>query len=270
MNKDLKPKSGNIIYLSHGGGPLPILGDPSHKSMVSFMEKLPLELNKPDAIIVISAHWEESIPHIIGSKNPGLIYDYYGFPKEAYEIKYPAKGNEELAEKIYSSLEKNGIKSKIDFNSGFDHGSYIPLKLMYPKADIPMLQVSLLSGLDPLKHISLGKAIANVIQGNVLMIGSGFSFHNMRAFRFDNSNEIDIANNEFQEWLIDVCTNKNYTQTKRENMLVNWEKAPNARYCHPREEHLMPLHVCLGAASKPAEKIFDDYILGKRAVAFRW
>jgi len=260
----------NIIYLSHGGGPLPILNDPSHKAMIDFMKNLPSTINEPELIIIISAHWEETIPTTTGGEDPGLFYDYYGFPKEAYELKYPAKGSPDLAEKVKNKLIEKGIDSAVDVLRKFDHGHFIPLKMMYPKADIPTIQLSLKHSLNPKDHIEMGKALRELDLRNVLIIGSGFSFHNMREFKFDNTNEPDPRNDSFQNWLIDVCTNRKYSQEEREELLINWEQAPNARYCHPREEHLLPLHVCLGMADKEAETIFDDYILGKRAVAFKW
>lgn len=260
----------SIIYISHGGGPLPVLGESSHKEMISFMEKLPEEIEKPDAIIVISAHWEEEVPTIIGNSNPTLFYDYYGFPKEAYEIKYPVQGNVELAIQIKKIFEKNNMQAVIHDKRGLDHGVFIPLLLMYPEADIPVTQISLLKGLDPQTHLLMGKTIKPLLEKNILIIGSGFSFHNMRAFDWSGKNERDEKNDNFQEWLIDVLDRKEYTQEERENELKNWENAPNARYCHPREEHLMPLHVCCGIANSKGNIIFDSYILGKRAIAIRW
>ena len=152
---------------------------------------------------------------------------------------------------------------------GFDHGLFVPLKIMYPQADIPSLQISLIRGLDSLAHVAIGNAIRELMQENILVIGSGFSFHNMGAFTWQESAEGDPANDAFQNWLIDVVAGLP-SQEERVNQMVAWEKAPSARYCHPREEHLLPLHVCLGMANKSAELIFDDFILGKRAVAFLW
>jgi 4,5-DOPA dioxygenase extradiol len=258
-----------IVYFSHGGGPLPILGDTSHKAMVDFMIKLPSRLNKPDAILVISAHWEESAATLLGAPRPAMFYDYYGFPDEAYEITYPAPGSPAYAKKITGLLEGNNITTRIDPQRGFDHGLFIPLKLMYPEADIPSLQLSLLRGLKPAEHINLGKALRGLMDDNILVIGSGFSFHNLGAFFGHAIGEPDPANDVFQNWLIDVCTDPN-SQAGREQRLIDWEIAPSARYCHPREEHLLPLHVCVGMADKPAEVIFDDQILGKRGVAFLW
>jgi aromatic ring-opening dioxygenase catalytic subunit (LigB family) len=258
-----------IVYFSHGGGPLPILGDASHKAMVDFMIMLPAQLKKPDAILVISAHWEENAATLLGAQNPAMFYDYYGFPDEAYEIKYPAPGSPAYAKKIAGLLKENNITTHIDPQRGFDHGLFIPLKLMYPEADVPSLQLSLLRGLKPAEHINLGKALRGLMEENILVIGSGFSFHNLRAFFGHEIGAPDPANDGFQNWLVEVCTGP-ISQSEREQRLIEWESAPSARYCHPREEHLLPLLVCAGLANKPAKVIFDDQILGKRGVAFLW
>lgn len=269
MSLDTGEKKAQIIYFSHGGGPLPILGDEEHIAMVTFMEKLPGMIRKPDAILVISAHWEDQTATLTGASNPPMYYDYYGFPPEAYTINYPAPGNPELAEKIAGLLKDNGITSGIDTERGFDHGLFIPLKLMYPQANIPAIQLSLLRGLDAAAHIALGGALRELLRENILVVGSGFSFHNLKAFFQRGKNDEDPANDAFQDWLLDTCT-LSMDPKQREERLIHWEHAPNAHYCHPREEHLLPLHVCVGMAGAAAEVIFDDLIFGKRAVAFRW
>jgi 4,5-DOPA dioxygenase extradiol len=269
MNQNSPDIKTQIVYFSHGGGPLPILGDPGHKAMVEFMTRLPSQLNRPDFILVISAHWEESEATLLGAQNPPMFYDYYGFPADAYKITYPAPGSPELANRIAGLLEENAIPARIDPQRGFDHGLFIPLKLMYPQADIPCLQLSLLRGLDPAAHIALGRALRELKNEKFLVIGSGFSFHNLRAFSWQGIGAPDPANEAFQNWLIEGCTGA-LSSTEREQRLIEWTKAPSARYCHPREEHLLPLHVCVGMAEKPAKLIFDDQILGKRSVAFLW
>jgi 4,5-DOPA dioxygenase extradiol len=258
-----------IIYFSHGGGPLPILGDPGHRSMIDFMTALPEKLHTPNAIVVISAHWEERIPTLLGSERPPMFYDYYGFPEEAYKINYPAQGDPALAKRIVEFLETGNIPASIDPTRGFDHGLFIPLKLMYPTADIPCIQLSLIRGLDAAAHIVLGKALKPLRDENILVIGSGFSFHNMSAFSWQSLESPDPANDAFQDWLIETCTG-NISEPEREKRLIEWMKAPSARYCHPREEHLLPMHVCQALAGKPAEVVFDDKILGKRSVGFLW
>ena len=269
LNQHDPESKAQVVYFSHGGGPLPILGDPDHKAMVDFMLQLPAQLKKPEAILVISAHWEESTATLLGAETPPMFYDYYGFPEAAYEITYPAPGSPALANRIAGLLNKNNMPARIDPQRGFDHGLFIPLKLMYPQADIPALQLSLLRGLDPAAHVALGQALRELMHENILVIGSGFSFHNMRAFIWQGMRTPDPANDDFQDWLIEVCAGT-ISPSEREQRLVEWQKAPSARYCHPREEHLLPLHVCSGMADKAATVIFDDYILGKRALAFLW
>ena len=161
LNQNGPEDKAQIVYFSHGGGPLPILGDPGHKAMVDFMARLPSQLTKPDAILVVSAHWEEGAATLLGAQNPAMFYDYYGFPDEAYEITYPAPGSPELANRIAGLLKKNNLPARIDPQRGFDHGLFIPLKLMYPQAEIPSLQLSLLRGLNPAAHIALARLCGN-------------------------------------------------------------------------------------------------------------
>lgn len=269
MGKADSGGNAQLIYLSHGGGPLPILGDKSHAGMVEFMKHLPGTLREPEKILVISAHWEEPVPTLTGARKPKMVYDYYGFPAEAYAIKYPADGCPELAERIAALLNAQGIKAVVDDERGYDHGMYIPLMMMYPDAGIPTLQLSLLRSLDPEEHISLGKSLNELMSENILIIGSGFSFHNLNAFSWSGEIGPDNANDSFHDWLIGTCCSR-MEETERTKRLIGWEKVPGARYCHPREDHLMPLHVCAGIAGRPARLIFDDYILGKRSVAFQW
>ncbi len=259
-----------ILYFPHGGGPLPLLGDPGHRKMIDFLEGITPKLGVPSAIIVISAHWEEDAATVTSGASPGLIYDYYGFPEDAYRIAYPAPGSPSLAARMYKLLQAGDIDAQLTPERGFDHGLFVPLKIMYPDAGIPCVQVSLLRGLDAAAHLRLGAALASLKKENVLVLGSGFSFHNMGAFDFSGRYEPDARNDAFQEWLIGTCTDTNISQQERVQRLAGWEKAPSARYCHPREEHLLPLLVCAGMAGKPAELAFDGDILGKRAVAFRW
>lgn len=269
MQYDNSNQKCNIIYLSHGGGPLPVLGDSSHDKMIEFMKKLPENIKKPEAIVVFSAHWEENVVTIQSGASPSLMYDYYGFPKEAYEIKYPCKGDTQLAKHIAKLFEKSNISYRLDEKRPYDHGSYIPLMMMYPEADIPVIQISLHHSLDAKTHIEIGKALRPLLDENLLIIGSGFSFHNMRHFDFASRNIADPSNDQFQDGLIEICCNEESEDIRSES-LVRWENISGARYCHPREEHLLPLMVCAGMATDTSKKVFDDYIIGKRAVAFLW
>jgi aromatic ring-opening dioxygenase catalytic subunit (LigB family) len=257
------------VYLSHGAGPLPILGDPGHEAMVTFMRQLPDQLARPEAILVISAHWEEPAATIFSAENTPLFYDYYGFPAEAYDIRYPAPDSPDLVKIIQALLGQAHIPYAVEPSRGLDHGVFIPLKLMFPGADIPVVQLSLLSDLNPAAHLALGKALHSVLEGNVLVIGSGFSFHNLNAFFTRDADASDPANEAFQDWLIETVTSE-MSRDEREKRLIDWKSAPSARYCHPREAHLLPLHVCAGIAGDQGQVIFDDRIMGKRGLAFRW
>lgn len=159
LNQNPAQNSAQIVYFSHGGGPLLILGDTGHQAMVEFLRRLPARLRKPDAVLVISAHWEEPVATVLGAPAPSMFYDYYGFPAEAYEIIYPAPGSPELATRMVEVLKRHQIAAAIDTQRGFDHGLFIPMKLMYPRAEIPTLQLSLLRGLDPAAHTALGRAL---------------------------------------------------------------------------------------------------------------
>ena len=184
---------------------MPLLGDDGHKEMVDNLKTIEAKLSKPSAIILISAHWEEALPTVTQAANPQLFYDYYGFPKQAYAIQYPAPGEPGLAYTAFSVMRDMGIKSILDDNRGFDHGMFVPLKIMYPEADIPCIQLSLVSRLDPREHIKIGEALSGLEYDNLLVIGSGFSFHNMDAFFTPRTAEMEVMNEAFVQWLNDTC-----------------------------------------------------------------
>jgi aromatic ring-opening dioxygenase catalytic subunit (LigB family) len=259
-----------VLYLSHGAGPMPLLGDNGHKEMVENLKMIAATISKPSAILLISAHWEEAMPTITQAANPPLIYDYYGFPEQAYEVQYPAPGQPDLAQTIFSALRSKGIKSALDDKRGYDHGLFVPLKIMYPEADVPCIQLSLLNSLDPREHINIGNALSGLEYENLLVIGSGFSFHNMNAFFAPRTAEMEMKNEAFMRWLNDTCSDQSLGENERTHRLVNWEKAPSARFCHPREEHLLPLHVCYGVSNRACNKHFDLEIIGKKASVYLW
>lgn len=259
-----------VLFFPHGGGPLPLLGDKNHQSMVSFLKTITPTLGNPSAILVISAHWEELLPTITSGDSPSLIYDYYGFPDESYEIEYPAPGSPRIARKIHKLLVENGIDAVLDDQRGFDHGMFVPLKIMYPDASIPCVQLSLLKNLDPERHIKMGQALSALRNDNILILGSGFSFHNLHAMMTGKAGQVDEENEAFEQWLVKTCTDNNMDESERMKKLVSWEQAPSARYCHPREEHLLPLHVCYGIGKSAASLVFNDYLIGKKTSAFLW
>ena len=258
-----------VLYLSHGGGPLPLLGDKSHDEMVIALKRVAALIPKPSAIIVVSAHWETVTPTITHGSTPEPIYDYYGFPDESYEITYPAPGYPALADEVHWGLRQQGITSILDDDRGFDHGLFVPLKIMYPDADTPCIQLSLVKGLDPAKHIAMGKALASLTRDNILVVGSGFSFHNMKAF-FTPSQERTEKNDAFKHWLVKTCSDPELIESERAERLINWEHAPYARYCHPRAEHLLPLHVCYGATGRACDSVYEAEILGIDSAMFLW
>ena len=270
MTSNGVPRRPSALFLSHGGGPLPLLGDPKHEEMVQALRSIAADTERPAAIIVVSAHWEEPVATITSAASPGIIYDYYGFPPESYEIEYPAPGKPDLASRLQACLQENGIAAALDSERGFDHGLFIPLKIMYPEADIPCIQLSLLGSLDPAEHIALGAALSATGGDGVLVVGSGFSFHNLKAFFGRDASEPDERNEAFERWLIDTCSDRHLEEAERARRLLAWESAPHARYCHPREEHLLPLHVCYGMMNRPADAVIELNILDKKASFFLW
>ena len=260
----------NTVFISHGGGPLPVLGAPGHTERVSALKQLADELPRPQAMLVISAHWEASRPTVTSASKPGMMYDYGGFPDEAYQLQYPSPGEPVLAEKIASALQSAGIHAESSPDRPYDHGLYIPLMLMYPEADIPAIQLSLVKGLDPDEHLRIGEALQGLDYDDLLIIGSGFSFHNMRAFFIPESDDMHAANAAFQGWLEETCMSTTLSEDDRRQRLQHWAEAPSARYCHPREEHLLPLHVCYGIAGRPADEHIAIKILGKASGMYAW
>ncbi len=201
-------------------------------------------------------------PSVVKSE---LIFDYYGFPPHTYELTYPAPGAPALAEQIVKTLTAAGIASATDASRGFDHGMFIPLKLIFPQADIPVVQLSLHQSLDPVQHLVAGRALETLRDQDVLIIGSGMSFNNMRAYGNPKYGPVSDA---FDEWLTKAVE---ATPQERFNLLSNWERAPGARDCHPprAEEHLLPLMTVAGAAGNDVgRKVFSDRVMETTLSAF--
>lgn len=260
-----------VLFVPHGGGPMPLMGESNHHDLTEFLRSVSAKLPRPTAILVITAHWEEDVVSVSNGSSPGMIYDYYGFPPETYSYKYPALGSPVLAQTVVGLLEEAGIPAKLNSTRGFDHGTFVPLMLMYPEADIPVVQLSLVAGLNPAAHIAIGNAIASLRKQGVFILGSGLSFHNMQAF-FSGEPLVRPRSESFDDWLTETLT-ENRLNYERESALIQWKHAPEARFCHPREEHLLPLHVCFGAgsvASAQADKIFSSLLFNTRISAFLW
>lgn len=258
------------LFVSHGGGPLPLLGDPGHAEMVSCLKDIAADIPRPDTILVVSAHWEESVPTVTAASHPSLIYDYYGFPPESYAIEYACPGAPSFAREVHAALEAAGIGARIDPTRGLDHGVFVPLKIMYPTADIPCVQLSLAASLDPDVHIAMGRALSVLSRSGLLIIGSGFSFHNLRAFFERGGRGHSPENVAFEAWLANVLTDDALSEAERQRALVAWSQAPGARYCHPREEHLLPLHVCYGVAQSACTKRHEVVVMNKKSSFCVW
>jgi aromatic ring-opening dioxygenase catalytic subunit (LigB family) len=262
------------VFINHGGGPCFFMPDdgsgpfPANTwrkmaSNLSQLAKLPgPNAPKVKAILVASAHWETEAPAVTVAANPPLLYDYYGFPPETYEIEWPAPGDPDLAQRVKRLLTGAGFPCLEERDRGLDHGVFIPLKLAFPAADVPVVQLSLVQGLDPKTHLAMGKALAPLRREGVLIIGSGMSFHNLRAF-FGADEKSVAAAESFDAWLDATC-GEDGDASAREPRLERWATdAPNARVCHPREEHLAPLFVAAGAASgERGRKTYADKIGG--------
>ena len=242
-----------VVFMPHGGGPVTHveLGGPRSEvdPLAEYWRSVrTLPSSKPKAILVVSAHWEEPVPTLMSSPNPPMFYDYSGFPPDAYKITWPAPGDPVLAARVRKLLSHAGFTTAENTQRGFDHGTFTPLKQTYPDADIPVVQMSLKEGLDPKEHIAMGRALAPLRDEGVFIVGSGDTFHNMRGFG-GPGHENSV---KFNEWLDEAITGR---IEDREAKLVSWTYAPSARLSHPREDHLMPLLVVVGAAGSDAGKI---------------
>lgn len=257
------------VYIPHGGGPCFFMEwtmgpKDTWKPLEKWLQEFPSQLSVvPKALVVISAHWEESEVKVTAHPKPSLVYDYYGFPASTYQIQWPASGEPEVAQKIVSLCAQNGIKASLDQKRGFDHGVFIPLKVAFPNADIPTVQISLKKGLDPTEHLAIGAALAPLRDEGVLLIGSGMSYHNMRGFF---TQEASAHAHRFDTWLEQQLIQ---SHEHRVSALQHWAKAPSGRECHPREEHLLPLMVIAGAsADSHVHKVFSDTVMGAKISAF--
>jgi aromatic ring-opening dioxygenase catalytic subunit (LigB family) len=212
---------------------------------------------KPKALLVVSAHWEAALPTVLSSAAPPLLYDYSGFPPHTYELKWPAPGAPELGARVRHLLSNAGFDSREDGGRGFDHGVFVPLKVAYPEAQVPTLQLSLRSGLDAAEHLAIGGALAPLRDEGVFIVGSGMSYHNMRGFNSPPARQHSLR---FDAWLGNAVADES---SKRNAALTSWTLAPSARESHPREEHLLPLMVAAGAAgSDRGKRVFQDEVMG--------
>ena len=260
------------LFIPHGGGPCFFM-DPSlwpprmWESMELFLRGLPLKLGHlPKALICISAHWETPRTTVNGNPHPPMLFDYFGFPEHTYELTYPAPGSPALAMQVQMLLGKAGVPSDCELSRGFDHGVFVPFLLIYPRAQIPIVQLSLRADLDPAAHLEVGRALAPLRDEGVLIVGSGMSYHNTAAMR--EVHEGDVSE-RFDVWL--TATVEDADVQRRERSLTDWENAPHARACHPRSEHLAPLFVAAGAAmGDRGRRTYSDRIGNHAISAFQF
>lgn len=259
------------FYIPHGGGPCFFMewNPPGiWASMEGFLRGVATSLpERPRAILMVSAHWQSPQHCVSSGTAPDLLFDYYGFPKHTYELRYPASGEPALASQVQRLLGAAGLACDANAARGFDHGVFIPLLLMFPDASVPVVQLSLREDLDPSAHLAAGAALEPLRDDGVLIVGSGMSFHNMRAYGDARFGPISA---QFDAWLTAACEAE---PSQRARSLSQWEQAPAARLCHPprAEEHLLPLMVAAGAApSGRGHKVYGEYVMETALSAFRF
>ncbi|XP_072992123.1 extradiol ring-cleavage dioxygenase-like [Typha latifolia] len=245
----------DTFFVSHGSPTLSIDDSiPARHFLQSWRSEV-MQAN-PRAILVVSGHWETDVPTVtVTSGANDTIYDFYGFPRSMYKLKYPAPGAPDLAKRVKDLMEQAGFgRVKADKSRGLDHGAWVPLMLMYPEANIPVCQLSIQTHKGAAYHYNMGKALAPLREEGVLIIGSGSATHNLRSIGPDNGPIFKWAL-EFDTWLKESLLNG------RHDDLNNYEKAPSGKMAHPWPDHFFPLHVALGAAGEKAkaEQIHDSW-----------
>jgi aromatic ring-opening dioxygenase catalytic subunit (LigB family) len=262
------------VFIPHGGGPCFFMDPPASAPQLwdrlgAFLRGLGTSIGtRPRALLVISAHWENAKPTVNSGAQPPMLFDYHGFPEHTYRLRYPAPGSPALAGRVRELLGANAIESSQDAERGYDHGVFVPLLLAYPDADIPIVQLSLQTGLDPATHLAMGRALAPLREEGVLIIGSGMSYHNLREF-FSTSASAMAAAERFDGALNAAVETADPEQ--REAALAAWQQMPDAIACHPRAEHLLPLLVAAGAAADDAgRRVYHDHLFGKALSAWQF
>ena len=264
-----------VYFVPHGGGPWHVMDDTrfggAWKDLEVFLKSIQNELpEKPKAILAITAHWDDTPTVTVSTaEKPGMYYDYYGFPPHTYEIKYPAPGSPDVAARVVAALENAGIPVETDSERGYDHGTFVPLMVAFPEADIPVVQMSIRKDLDPTFHIAFGRALAPLRDEGILIVGSGLSYHNMRMFGSNDSNHVHQAE-QFDDWLKETLEMDDIDV--RDNRLSHWLDNPEARACHfPTPEHFLPVMVAAGAGGQmPGKQVFKGIVMNKPYSGYRW
>ena len=259
------------IFLPHGGGPCFWIDGPPPFGRVSW-EHLRLYLAgivaslpaPPKALLVVTAHWEEDAATVSVNPAPGMIFDYFGFPAHTYELSYKAPGAPEIGRRAAALILQAGLPVAEENERGYDHGVFVPMLIVDPQAQIPVVMMSLRRDLDPAQHLAIGRALSPLRDEGVVIVGSGMSYHDLSHFRDGDGR--DAAT--FDQWLGEAVTAAPAT---RDEALRHWAEAPAGRACHPREEHLLPLMVAAGAAGADiGVRDYHDVIGGKTISAFRF
>jgi aromatic ring-opening dioxygenase catalytic subunit (LigB family) len=264
-----------VYFLPHGGGPWHVMDNSrfggAWGDLREFLESVKGELpEKPTAILAITAHWDDvDTVTVSTAEKPGMYYDYYGFPPHTYEIKYPAAGSPAVAERVRAVLADAGIATATDAVRGYDHGTFVPLMVAFPEAEIPVVQMSIRRDLDPAFHIALGRALAPLRDEGILIVGSGLTYHNMRMFVSNEPSHVAQAA-AFDRWLKETLETGDIG--KRDERLAHWLDNPDARACHfPTPEHFLPIMVAAGAGGDAAGKqVFQGIVMDKPYSGYRW
>lgn len=263
------------LFLPHGGGPCffmdPAGGppDPMWQPMQAYLAGLIGSLpERPRAILLVSGHWEEhDVTVHVGDGQP-LLFDYYGFPEHTYHLRWDAPGAPDVAMRAKALLDAAGFATGVEQERGWDHGVFVPMKVAVPGADIPLAQLSLRADLDPATHVAIGKALAPLRDEGVLIVGSGMSFHNLRA----RGPQVTPYADAWDDALVAAATDPD--RARREQRIVAWRELPYAEFAHPREEHLLPLMVAMGAGGEggegPAVCDYRDHVFGWAVSGFRF
>jgi 4,5-DOPA dioxygenase extradiol len=234
-----------VLYVSHGAPTLPLESSAAH----DFLTGLGAATGRPRAILVVSAHWETDRPAVSAAPQPETIYDFHGFPRALYRLSYPAPGAPQFAARVAELLAGQGMPAQLDPQRGLDHGAWTPLMLMYPKADIPVTQLSIQPQSGTAHHLQLGAALRPLRDEGVLILASGGVTHNLREFRASAGRDAQAPSwvTEFNEWLADTVIGG-----RTGDLAAYRSMAPHAARNHPSEEHFMPLLVAAGAAGEGA------------------
>jgi len=248
------------LFVSHGAPTLVIDPCPTR----DFLAGLGRRLGKPRAVVCATAHWTASAPMLSAAVRPGTVHDFMGFPDELYRMRYPAPGDAGLAGRAHALLAGAGIDSGLDEVRGLDHGAWVPLMLMYPDADVPVVQLSVQPSSPPAAHLALGRALAPLRDDGVLILGSGGLTHNLRDLRAPGAPPASYAV-QFAAWAVDMV------ESGREDDLAAYlEKGPSGGRNHPTAEHFLPLLVAMGAG-RDGRLIHDDMMYGVLSMgAFAW